>query len=74
MALADDMEIVKVILPKDYVRRIDLLIAPGQRSRSAVIRRMVEEALDIDFFVPKRSAETTIEASENHPEPADVSA
>lgn len=55
MAIADDMEIVKVILPKSYGPKIDALIGPGQRSRSAVIRRMVERALGIDFLLPKWS-------------------
>jgi len=73
MALADDMEIVKVILPKSYLPKIDALCGPGQRSRSAVIRRMVEEALAINFFVPNWSAETTDAASEHQPaEPVTV--
>lgn len=57
MALADDMEIVKVILPKSYLPKIDALCGPGQRSRSAVIRRMVEKALAIDLFTPDWSVD-----------------
>ncbi len=67
MALPDDMEIVKVILPKAYLPKIDALCRPGQRSRSAVIRRMVEVALDIDFFMPDRSADGSIDAIPEQP-------
>lgn len=74
MALADDMTIVKVILPKAYIPKIEALIGPGQRSQSAVIRRMVEEKLGIDFFSPQWSAHEPDSASESHPEPADVAA
>ena len=55
MALADDMEIVQVILPKSFLPKIDALRGPSQRSRSAVVRRMVEQALGIDFFSPQWS-------------------
>lgn len=61
MALPNDMEIVKVILPKSYLPKIDALIAAGQRSRSAIIRRMVERALGIDFLMPHCSANRTEE-------------
>lgn len=67
MALADDMEIVKVILPKSFLPKIDALCGPGQRSRSAVIRRMVEQALDIDFFSPEWSVHGPKEAKEDRP-------
>lgn len=59
MALADDMEIVKVILPKSFIPKIDALCGPSQRSRSAVIRRMVEQALGINFFSPQWSVDET---------------
>lgn len=59
MALADDMEIVQVILPKSFLPKIDALRGPSQRSRSAVIRRMVEQALGIDFFSPQWAAHET---------------
>lgn len=72
MALPDDMEIVKVILPKKYLPKIDALVAPGQRSRSAVIRRMVERMLGIDFFVPECSVDGPSKANENHPAPAEA--
>lgn len=65
MALADDMEIVKVILPKSYAPKIDALIGPGQRSRSAVIRRMVERALGIDFLLPQWSVDEPQKATED---------
>lgn len=65
MALADDMDIVKVILPKSYLPRIDALCGPGQRSRSAVIRRMVEHALDINFFSPEWSVHEPVEAKKD---------
>jgi Arc/MetJ-type ribon-helix-helix transcriptional regulator len=67
MALPDDMEIVKVILPKSYLPKIDALVAPGQRSRSAVIRRMVERMLNIDFFTPQCSVDRPAYSAEDHP-------
>ena len=67
MALPPDMEIVKVILPKTYLPKIDALIAAGQRSRSAVIRRMVEEVLDINFFAPDRSVNGSNISNAEHP-------
>lgn len=57
MALPDDMEIVKVILPKSYIPKIDALMIPGRRSRSAVIRTMVERALVDAFFVSNCSVD-----------------
>lgn len=56
MALPDDMEIVKVILPKSWLPKVDALMAPGSRSRSAVVRNMVQRALGLDFFTPECSA------------------
>jgi Arc/MetJ-type ribon-helix-helix transcriptional regulator len=67
MALADDMEIVKVILPKSYLPKIDALCGPGQRSRSAVIRRMVEKALAIDFFTPDWSVDEPQSVNSDQP-------
>lgn len=72
MAIADDMDIVKVILPKSYLSRIDALCGPGQRSRSAVIRRMVEHALEIDFFSPQWSVDETIQIDADQPTDASV--
>lgn len=71
MALADDMDIVKVILPKSYLPKIDALCGPGQRSRSAVIRRMVEKTLGIGFFSPNWSAD---EPQTTQEEQADIAA
>lgn len=74
MALADDMVIVKVIVPKSYIPRIDKLCGPGQRSRSAVVRRMVEKMLGIDFFSPDWSACEPEESTANQIEPESIAA
>jgi hypothetical protein len=74
MALPDDMEIVKVILPKSYLSKIDALVAPGQRSRSAVIRRMVERMLNIDFFTPQCSVNEPPSSIVDHPTPEPAAA
>lgn len=57
MALPDDMEIVKVILPKSWLPKVDALMVPGTRSRSAVIRAMVQRGLGLSFFTPDCSVD-----------------
>lgn len=71
MALPDDMEIVKVILPKSWLPKVDALMAPGSRSRSAVIRNMVQRGLGLDFFTPECSVDGSEIVSR---EPADLAA
>jgi len=58
MALPDDMVVVQVCIPKDMVEQIDQLKAPGRRTRSAVGRWLLENALRGGaFFVPARSVD-----------------
>ena len=72
MPLSDNNVIVPVVLPREFVSQLDTMRSPTLRSRSAVVRRIVEEALGRSFSLPDRSA--------NRPEvvltdqPADITA
>ncbi len=55
MPLSDNNVIVPVVLPREFVSQLDTMKSPTLRSRSAVVRRIVEEALGRAFSLPDRS-------------------
>lgn len=59
MPLGEDSVIVQVVLPKEYIAQLDGMQSPTLRSRSAVIRRIVEATIEGTFSLPLRSVGKT---------------
>jgi metal-responsive CopG/Arc/MetJ family transcriptional regulator len=59
MPLSSENVIVPVVLPREFVAELDKLRSPNLRSRSAVVRRIVEEALGYSFSLPASSVDRT---------------
>lgn len=57
MPLGNDSVIVQVVIPREYMERLDKMQSPALRSRSAVIRRIIEEAIGHSFSLPVRSVD-----------------
>ena len=71
MPISEHSVRILVVVPKEYAQEIDRMIGPGRRSRSAVVRLLVEAALGRSFSLPVRSADRTDGACQ---EPADIAA
>lgn len=59
MPLGDESVLVPVVLPREYLPLLDARRSPTLRSRSAVIRRIIETALAGSFLLPVCSVDST---------------
>lgn len=70
MPLGDESVLVPVILPREYLPLLDARRSPTLRSRSAVVRRIVEAALAGSFLLPTCSVDDPIGSPTNHKDAA----